>query len=69
MTTYWYVDGMAHPYWACYPQLDYPQPGDTTYFWHNSDADTDMGDLYGDEFQQMFPWARQISKREFDEQA
>lgn len=47
--TYYYVPGMMYPYWGVYPD---PRDGST--YAHNLDAETDMGDLSGEEFTQMF---------------
>lgn len=56
-----------YPYWITYNIEDYPAPGDTTVMVHNAAADTDMGDLCGEEFSQYFPHAREITKHEFEE--
>lgn len=53
-TTFYYVPGMMHPYWAV-----------TADNARNLDADTDMGDLSVEEFTEWFlPRARRISQQE-----
>lgn len=65
-TTYWYVSGMRSPYWCVREAQDYPTRGEVTVVAHNRDADTDMGDLYGDEFKTYFPNAIQVSQDEYN---
>lgn len=62
---YWKVEGQRHPYWVSYLQENYPKQGVTTRFWHNRDAETDMGDMYGPEFHEMFPHARIVTEEEY----
>jgi len=51
-TTYYYVSGMAEPFWAVSENRAV-----------NLDSDTDMGDLSIDEFTEWFlPHARRISQ-------
>lgn len=65
--TYWHVPGMMNPYWITYVQQDWPNPGDATTVAVNSAADTDMGNLYGTEFSDMFPNAVQITREAYME--
>jgi hypothetical protein len=57
---------MWRPYWCVNEIQDYPHPGMTTTVAHNREADTDMGDLFGDEFKTYFPHAVEISRDEYD---
>ncbi|QDP43839.1 hypothetical protein SEA_DALLAS_94 [Mycobacterium phage Dallas] len=66
MTRYFYVPGMAHPYWIVSEEHDWPEPGDVTTVAMNSAASTDMGDLYDTEFFDLFPNAVEISREEFE---
>ena len=51
-TTYYYVEGLAEPFWAVTADRAV-----------SLDADTDMGDLSVDEFTNMFlPYARRITQ-------
>lgn len=51
--------------WTVSEALDWPKPGDKTLVAVNSAADTDMGNLYGDEFARFFPGAIEITKDEY----
>ncbi len=62
MTRYWYAPRMMYPWWCSYPD---ERGGETC--WHNAEADTDMGDLWGDEFHEMFPNAYEISEKEYND--
>ena len=66
MNRYFKVPGMMYPYWILSEELDWPKPGDRTLVAMNSAADTDMGDLYGDEFEKFFPNAVEITKEEYE---
>jgi hypothetical protein len=48
---------------------NYPTAGESTVVAHNREADTDMGDLVGDEFGNYFPHAVEISRDEYDNAA
>lgn len=64
MDEYYYVPGMMNPYWYVSRVHDYPKPGDVTAMAHNADSDTDMGDLFGDEFDNYFPNAMPITEQQ-----
>lgn len=59
--TYWYAPGMAEPYWGLYTT---DLGGKAVLCAHNLAADTDMGDLYGEEFHKFFPNAFEISEEQ-----
>jgi len=61
MSDYFYVPGMMYPFWVTYRAENYPKEGESVLVAHNLDADTDMGDLYGPEFAEMFPTAMPIT--------
>lgn len=65
MTSFYYAPGMMRPYWAVYEQKDWPESGVTTKIATNADADTDMGNLYGDEFAKYFPAAMPITEDQY----
>ena len=65
MNRYFYAPGMMYPYWVVSEEKDWPKEGDLTKVAMNSAADTDMGDLYGDEFEKFFPRAFEISEEQY----
>jgi hypothetical protein len=58
---YYYAYGMFHPWWAVYDHEN-----STEAVAVNAEADTDMGNLYGDEFANYFPQAFEVSKEEYE---
>lgn len=60
---YWYAPGMYNPYWWVTVEED-----GTVRVAGNSAADTDMGNLYGEEFHKFFPNAFQISEEQYEKQ-
>jgi hypothetical protein len=65
-TKYYFVPGMWRPYWCVHQVENYPTVGESTVVAHNRESDTDMGDLFGDEFKTYFPHAVEISRDEYD---
>lgn len=65
MNRYYYAPGMMYPYWIVYEQHDWPEVGDVTTVAMNSAASTDMGDLYDNEFFEMFSNAFEISEAQY----
>lgn len=57
---------MMYPYWVVSEERDWPNEGDVTKVAMNRGAETDMSDLYGDEFEKFFPNAIEITREEYD---
>lgn len=68
MNRYFKVPDMMSPFWTVSEEQDWPNRGDVTKVAMNSAASTDMGNLYGDEFERFFPNAVEISKEEYEAQ-
>lgn len=68
MSRFFYAPGMCYPYWIVGVENDWPNRGDRTTVATNSAASTDMGDLHGGEFFNMFPNAFEISHEQYLEQ-
>lgn len=66
MNKFYRVPRMMHPYWVVTVEHDWPNEGDATRIAMNRSADTDMGNLYGDEFEKFFPNAVEITREEYE---
>lgn len=66
MNKFYRVPGMMYPYWVVSEERDWPNEGDVTKVAMNRGAETDMSDLYGDEFEKFFPNAIEITREEYD---
>lgn len=66
MNKFYRVPGMMYPYWVVSEERDWPNEGDVTKVAMNRAAQTDMSDLYGDEFEKFFPNAIEITREEYE---
>jgi hypothetical protein len=58
--SHYYVPGMTSPYWYAKRNAE----GQIIYA-GNKDSDTDMGGLYGEEFEEYFPYAIEITEEQY----
>lgn len=66
MTKYYKVPGARFPYWVVTIVRDWPKPGDQTQCAVNRESATDMGTLYGPEFETHFPNAIEVTREEYE---